>query len=130
MPLAQSLSFADETVKVTRAQRHSIAWLALGLYKLSWGVSSGSVNGGGHLISLVVPWLWVDEAVCPTHPQVSKVHHTQQCHIVSTASGSQQPSSADTLAGSGAQGTCGKGPGWEGGPRGLWTVNGRGAGGH
>lgn len=49
MPLAQSLSFADETVKVTRAQWHSIAWLALGLYKLSWGVSAGSVSRGVHL---------------------------------------------------------------------------------
>lgn len=67
----------------------------------------------------MVPWLWVDEAVGPTHPRVSKVHqlyHTQQCHIVSTASGTQQPSSAHMLPGSGDQGTCGKGPRWEGGP--------------
>jgi hypothetical protein len=84
-------------------------------------------------ISLVVPWLWVGKPVgpTPTHPQVSKVHqlyHTQQCHIVPTALGSQQPSSAHTLAGSGDQGICGKGPGWERDPRGWWNVNGSGAG--
>lgn len=49
MALAQSLSFADETVNMSEAQWHSVMWLAPGLYELSWAVSAGSVSGGVHL---------------------------------------------------------------------------------
>lgn len=49
MTLAQSLSFADETVNMNEIQWHSVMWLAPGLYKLSWRVSAGSVRGEVHL---------------------------------------------------------------------------------